>query len=236
MTFTTNSAGTGNIAINAEGFVTYTSPAGTTITGTTAINDGAWHKVTLTHYYAWGNTTLYTDTAVGGSVTEQLEAKVFGLHGAGAPANVNYRNWFFYRSGMNELEIGAMNENKMLKSSLELYAPLNMQAEGGAAMFANLAQSTNSIDSSAFTATLGTNVVEAGNGLRAYPNPVKDVLTIALPNNAQANCIEVYNTLGQLVKTVRNTESISLGALQSGVYMVKVQNGGVTSTIKIVKE
>lgn len=236
MGFTTNGTAVGNIGINAEGFVTYTSPNGTTVTGSTAVNDGAWHKVTLTHYYAWGKTKLYTDAAESGAVTEQLEAKVFSLHGTGAPANINYRNWFFYRSGMNELEIAAINENKMLKSSLELYAPLDKGAEDAAAIYANHAQSTNSIDASAFIPSLGTDVVEVNNSFRAYPNPVKDVLTIVLPNGAQADGIEVYNTLGQVVKTAKNTDSISLGALQSGVYMVKVQSGTTAATIKIVKE
>jgi lysophospholipase L1-like esterase len=235
MAFNTNGTAVGNIAVTTDGFVSYTSPAGTTVTGTTAINDGAWHKVTLTHYYAWGKTFLYTDAAVSGSVTEQLEAKVFSLHGTGAPANVNYRNWFFYRSGMNELEIIAMNDNKMLKSSLELYAPMDKDAEGTPAMFANLAQSTNNIDASGFVPALGLNA-EGITTFRAYPNPVKDVLTIALPYNVQAESIEVFNTLGMLVKTAKNTDNISFSALQSGIYLVKVNTGAATATIKVVKE
>jgi hypothetical protein len=236
MAFTTNGTAVGNLAVTTNGFVSYTSPTGATITGTTAINDGAWHKITLTHYYAWGKTMLYTDAAVSGSTDEQLEAKVFSLHGAGAPANVNYRNWFFYRSGMNALEIAAMNDNKMLKSSLELYAPLDREAEGMANMFANLAQSTNNIDASSFVAALGTDVVGINNSFRAYPNPVKDVLTIAMPANTTVDAIEVFNTLGMLVKTVKNTDNVSLSALQSGVYLVKVHTGATTATIKIVKE
>ncbi|MES2486017.1 MAG: T9SS type A sorting domain-containing protein, partial [Bacteroidota bacterium] len=235
MAFTTNGTAVGNLAITTDGFVSYTSPAGTTITGSTAVNDGAWHKVTLTHYYAWGKTLLYTDATASGSVTEQLEAKVFSLNGAGAPANVNYRNWFFYRSGMNALEIAAMNENKMLKSSLELYAPLDKDAEGAAAMFANLAQSTNAIDATTFVPALGTDTF-GQNSLRAYPNPVKELLTIAVPDNVPADSIEVFNTLGMLVKTAKNTDSISFSALQSGVYIVKVHTGTVATTIKVVKE
>jgi len=236
MAFTTNGTAVGNIAITANGFVSYTSPNGTTVTGTTAVNDGAWHKVTLTHYYAWGKTILYTDTAESGNVTEQLEAKVFSLHGTAAPANVNYRNLFFYRSGMNALEIAAMNDNKMLKSSLELYAPLNKDAGNTEGVFANLAQSTNNIDASGFQQALGLEEHGLNNSLRAYPNPVKDVLTIGLPINTTADAIEVFNTLGMLVKTAKNTDSISFSALQSGVYLVKVHTSAATATIKVVKE
>ncbi len=52
---------------------------------------------------------------------------------------------------MNAEEITALNNNQMLKSSLELYAPLDGTST---TPFTNFAQSTNTIDSSAFL--LGT--------------------------------------------------------------------------------
>jgi hypothetical protein len=235
MAFTTSGTATGSIAITADGFIQYTSPAGT-ITGTTVVNDGAWHKITLTHYYARGETLLYTDTNLTGNVAEQLEAKIFRLHGTGAPANVNYRNWFFYRSGMNELEIAAMNEDKMLKSSLELYAPLNGEADGDD-RFTNLAQSTNTVDSTNFMAALGTGqFVALSKNMKAYPNPVKDTLTIETAQNLAIDAIEVYNPLGVLVGTAHNAGTINLSALPAGIYLVKVTAAKNINTIKIVKQ
>ncbi|MFZ4583556.1 MAG: GDSL-type esterase/lipase family protein, partial [Paludibacter sp.] len=52
-TFTSNNA-QGVLRIEANGMLSYTSPSGTTITSSTAVNDGQWHKITLTHYYALG--------------------------------------------------------------------------------------------------------------------------------------------------------------------------------------
>jgi Bacterial Ig-like domain (group 2)/GDSL-like Lipase/Acylhydrolase family len=149
MSFTTGS-GPATISINNNGYLVYTSPAGTTITGNTVVNDGAWHKVTLTHYYAWGKTFLYNGTTAVGSLTEQLTPVAFSLHGNNGPMYVNYRNWFFWRSGMNALEIEAVNNGLMMKSSLELYAPLDGQGIYSSNPYANRAQSINEINASAF--------------------------------------------------------------------------------------
>ncbi len=233
--FSTATTAEGVISINAQGMPVYTSPAGATVTGTTAVNDGNWHTVALTHYYARGTTLLYVDGVLAGSTNEQLEAKVFSLHGTNAPADVTYRNWYFYRSGMNDLEIAALYNGTLLKSSLELYAPLNGDAETANAMFTNLAQSTTSVDAGSFT-VLGTgNVVADSKNMTAYPNPVNDILNINVAKNLPVNSVQVYNTLGMLVKETTNTASISLSGLQEGVYVVKVQAGNTTGMLKIVK-
>lgn len=235
MAFTTTAV-PGTVAIDENGFVKYTSPTGNTITGTTIVNDGAWHKVTLTHFYARGETILYQDATAAGNVTENLEAQVFTLHGTGAPANVNYRNLFFYRSGMNELEIEAMNNGAMLKSSLELYAPMDREAETPEAIFANLAQSTSTIDATAFTPALGRDSFSQQFSLVAHPNPVKDVLTLDVKDAVNIEKIEVYNTLGMLVTSSANAKTISLRSLQAGIYIVKATTVQGSASIKIVKE
>ena len=236
MAFTTNGTATGSLSITSQGFVSYTSPTGTTITGTTVVNNGEWHTITLTHYYAWGTTQLYADAVAQGNVNEQLQAKVFSLHGTAAPANIEYHNWFFYRSGMNNLEVEALHNGTMLKSSLELYAPLNGEAATPEAMFANLAQSTNTIDATGFT-TLGTDrVVADNNTMTAYPNPATDILTINTRANVLVDTIQVYNSLGMEVATATHTQTINLSRLQAGVYIVKVKAGNVSGVIKVVKK
>ena len=65
-----------------------------------------------------------------------------------------------------------------------------------------------------------------------YPNPVKDVLTIEGKNLEQVN---VYNTMGQLVKSVNcndNTVKVNVNDLQNGMYIVNVidNNGTLTSS------
>lgn len=126
------SAGLTGLQINSAGRLDY----GGGISGTTLLNDGQWHKVTLTHYYAMGKTYLYIDKVLQGSVNEKIVATAFDLNGAGAPA-ASYRSLLLYRSGMNVDEVSALVDGGLLKSSLEIYAPL----DGG--NWVNMAQSTN---------------------------------------------------------------------------------------------
>lgn len=69
---------------------------------------------------------------------------------------------------------------------------------------------------------------------KVYPNPVKDVLTIEGENIEQVN---VYNTMGQLVKSVNsndNTVNVNVNDLQNGMYIVNVIDAnGVISSKKV---
>jgi hypothetical protein len=55
-----------------------------------------------------------------------------------------------------------------------------------------------------------------------YPNPAREKVTIEGIETAKA---QVYNALGQLVKTVRGTNEIDLGGLVQGVYLVRIRDG-----------
>lgn len=100
------------------------------------VNDGNWHLVVLTHYYAQGLTRVYVDGAhVGGLyASERIEANSFSITGG------TFRELFFWRSGMNADEISALYGGAMLNSSLEIYAPF----KGGSAD--NLAMSENQLN------------------------------------------------------------------------------------------
>ena len=67
-----------------------------------------------------------------------------------------------------------------------------------------------------------------------YPNPVKDVLTIEGQNIEQVN---VYNAMGQLVKTVNgndNVVKVNVNDLQNGMYIVNIiDNNGEMSSKKV---
>ena len=232
--FTTTTTA-GSIAIDTDGHLIYISPAGTKITGSTVLNDNQWHKITLTHFYARGITFLYSGATLLGSLNEKLEAKIFSLNPANAPTSIQYKNWFFYRSGMNVEEVTALNNGGMLKSSLELYAPLDGGKDTGDATYANLAQSTNKIDFSAIT--LKTIDFNSGSKtIQLYPNPVHDILTIDSGKN-DITKIEVYNALGGLVKTVSNAKTINASSFTSGIYILKVfYSDSTIGSYKIIKE
>lgn len=230
----TNVTGNGSVAIDANGHLVYTSPSGSTITGTTVVNNDAWHTVTLTHYYAQGATFLYADTTAEGTLAEQLEPEVFTLHGNNAPASISYRNWYFYRAGMNAMEITALNNNQLLQSSLELYAPLDGDGILGNDPYVNLAQSTNTIDATNFA--LGLLEYNQFKDLKIYPNPVKDQLHIAAMENTEVTSVEIYNITGAKVTQSTNTPAVDVSMLQQGMYLVKVNTRNGVYNYKILKQ
>ena len=65
----------------------------------------------------------------------------------------------------------------------------------------------------------------------AYPNPAKEKVTI---NGIEAAEVQVYNALGQLVKTVRNSNEIGVEGLLEGVYLLRITDAkGVSQTERI---
>src|SRR3546814_7331288 len=73
------------ISVNGQGQLLYSSPGSDTITGTSTINDGRWHKVIVTHYYAKGVTRLYADSTLQGTLNEQLNTIDLKIGGTGMP-------------------------------------------------------------------------------------------------------------------------------------------------------
>lgn len=132
---------TGNLKINPEGDLVYQSPFTGEIKGTVNIADNQWHLVSLVHYYAQGRTLLYTDDKLAGELNEKLTPEKFYLGDNTSTAGRAYSELFFYRSAMNQGEIEKLYEGKMLKSSLEIYAPLDESKS----TIENLAQSMNNV-------------------------------------------------------------------------------------------
>lgn len=138
--FMNGSEGTGTLKVQ-DGVLVYQSPLAGEIKGTVNVTDNQWHVVSLTHYYAQGRTLLYTDKASAGELNEKLTVGKFTIGDAASPTAREYSQLFFYRSAMNGEEIGKLCDGRMLKSSLEIYAPL----DGSQSSVENLAQSMNSL-------------------------------------------------------------------------------------------
>jgi hypothetical protein len=60
-----------------------------------------------------------------------------------------------------------------------------------------------------------------GAGVTVFPNPVNGVVHI---EGVDADEVQVYNALGQVVKTVRNSNEVSLEGLVQGVYLVRIRD------------
>ncbi|KAF2507552.1 T9SS type A sorting domain-containing protein [Flavobacterium arcticum] len=70
-----------------------------------------------------------------------------------------------------------------------------------------------------------------------YPNPVKDILTIQY--SSEITSVAVFNMLGQKVmaKTPNTTDAnLDMSVLSDGTYIVIINAGSMTKTIKIVKK
>ena len=57
--------------------------------------------------------------------------------------------------------------------------------------------------------------------LMVYPNPANGVVRI---EGVVADEVQVYNALGQVVKTVRGTNEVDLSGLVDGVYLVRIRD------------
>ena len=68
----------------------------------------------------------------------------------------------------------------------------------------------------------------------AYPNPAKDFVRI---EGAEATEVQVYNALGQIVRTVQETNEIDLRGLVEGVYLLRITDAdGRNFTARVVVE
>ena len=94
--------------------------------------------------------------------------------------------------------------------------------------------------SSAFAVTV---TVTLGNedfdlvSLKYYPNPVSDIITVSYSNVISS--LEVYNLLGQKVKSVRSNETtvtLDMTELPSATYLLKVVSEEKSTMIKVVKK
>lgn len=86
-------------------------------------------------------------------------------------------------------------------------------------------------------ANLGTNEVTKKSEVSIYPNPVvKDLNFVKNPGVSIQN-VKVYLPTGALVRTfVGNSNSVDLGDLKSGIYLVSVQTNQGVNAYKIIKK
>ena len=76
--------------------------------------------------------------------------------------------------------------------------------------------------------------------LNLYPNPATDNITINYTTTSKNYTINIYNAMGSLVKTIssKNTavNTINIGELSSGIYLLNITDGNNVSTKRFVKE
>ena len=231
------SDGTIAIRLTEEGALSYLSPSGT-LTSAVSAGDGEWHDLALTHYYADQTTRLYLDgVPVGTEINERLVPDSLAVVGVDGPATVQLRELFFYRSGMNPDEIAALHGGAMLKSSLEIYAPLD--SEGGIGdgdpLF-NLAQSTNILYNQVIIDNIKVTPADNAN-LRVFPNPTDGLLTVETLNGRRIQELALFDGLGRQIASQSNRNQLSMQALPGGVYLLRVKTeDDRLGVVRVIKE
>lgn len=79
---------------------------------------------------------------------------------------------------------------------------------------------------------LATSSFDMGNEFRLYPNPATDVLNLG----KVFNNVEIYDILGKLIFTDRNSERIAIATFAKGMYVIKVTDkNGIQQSFKFLK-
>jgi hypothetical protein len=90
-----------------------------------------------------------------------------------------------------------------------------------------------------FSGDLGQTQFEALNSISVYPNPVAEYFMITSPQ-LQIDKLEIYNVLGQLVKTeklTQNNNEINIQEFPKGTYFLRIYNQGkFLKSDKIIKK
>jgi uncharacterized repeat protein (TIGR01451 family) len=85
-------------------------------------------------------------------------------------------------------------------------------------------------------ATLGKPNFDLSNYFTLWPNPTNDVININISNALEIYSIDIYNLVGQQVRTIKNpTESIDVSGLKTGSYLLKINTNKGSSSNKVMK-
>lgn len=78
-----------------------------------------------------------------------------------------------------------------------------------------------------------------GENITVFPNPVTDKVTVRIKDLEGSAAIRVFDMYGRMVMQQSSSQPLTqldVSKLSSGIYLIKVMNGGKESTMKIVKE
>lgn len=85
------------------------------------------------------------------------------------------------------------------------------------------------------TATLGNEDFALLQGVKLYPNPVSNTLSLELPDNVIMEKAIFYNALGQIIKESTNETSWDVSSLPTGVNFLKIFTDSGIKQMKFLK-
>ena len=117
----------GNVlSVSQEGRLTYEAEGGGVIQVGERVQAERPYHLAVTHSYINQQTRLWVDGVMVGTVSQQIAPRVFTLAGSPdcAGGEARYRNVMLYRGCLDGEHVMALAQGQVLRSSLELYAPL----------------------------------------------------------------------------------------------------------------
>lgn len=88
-----------------------------------------------------------------------------------------------------------------------------------------------------YTDVLGTGeTMQYDNRVQVYPNPVKESFRISNPENMKVSSVEIMDSAGKLVKTLKGAEDYKVSELPKGVYFLKINSNGTPKMTKLIKQ
>ncbi|WP_034101012.1 leucine-rich repeat domain-containing protein [Flavobacterium psychrophilum] len=198
------------------------------------------NSVTAIKDYAFGSCSGLTSVTIPNSATTIGDGSFqdcSGLTSVTIPNSVTTigNGAFFNCSGLTSvncyitmpLVINANVFGNVTQSNCALNVPTGTQAVyQAAAVWRNFSPISGSL--------LSNHSFAIESALKIYPNPVSEILNIALQEGLQLEKVNFYNTLGQLIKTTNHSE-INVSSFAKGNYFVEVMTnqGKATKTIII---
>ncbi|MCW3169029.1 T9SS type A sorting domain-containing protein [Chryseobacterium sp. 09-1422] len=87
------------------------------------------------------------------------------------------------------------------------------------------------------TSTLGTDeVMQYDNRVQIYPNPVKESFQINNPGKMIISSVDVIDTSGKLIRTLKGAQEYNVSDLPKGNYILKIKSNETTKITKMVKQ
>jgi hypothetical protein len=76
--------------------------------------------------------------------------------------------------------------------------------------------------------------------IKVFPNPVGEGETVTVTSVSEKAAIDVYNSVGQLVKKAGSTSqngtmTFSTDGLAQGIYLVKISDGTAQKVVKLIR-
>jgi len=193
--------------------------------------------------YVWNETTEYQEIVHpdsgpffrGGAVGVSDDGKtVIGYFRSwpGAPMTGEGFIWTAEggRKNLNEYVTGLGLDTHGITFGLPLAISGDGKKIAGIGMNSDFQTTTFMIDLSSALAT--QNVVTEK--VSVYPNPVKDILNIS--GAGKVEHVEIYNLVGQKIKTAAGSSKIDVSSLSGGVYLIQITVNGQKQSIKFIKE